>query len=444
MNTTEICLPPLAATAPTIERSGFTLLRRDGDPVIQGEPIAFCSLYMHPEATPSVVMPLVDQIDYHLIIVAPNSGTLSWNPDLSLGGWKDWLPFGSGIEWKEQLYLGRIAAPHFVEEPPLPEDRRLLFCSGRRMVPSSDTRGGILPGWYDRVRAWNAQNVSNSLFIAATCQIRPAIFGDTRTFHELLTRAQIPTHLTFLSEGLLVPTAHTILEGLLRSEEDCSTNATLIQSWYETLRAADRAISAAHLTFILGALSNPSPLDETPVVLQVEGLRRVTQPARVVLSLDSEGADTYQHKTLPFSLSIPPYLYNLLGTDLRGILLREFDLKPPPSPNELANTYRQLSRHLAAKGSRVFILNSVVLERGTPLFLPGTRQGLTTSTSHRIRELNKMLYSLEDEGALTVLDVDSLSASLGTSIIPDGAHGNRTFVQGMQDLVLKHLAGGEK
>ncbi|MEY4701691.1 MAG: hypothetical protein RL326_1878, partial [Pseudomonadota bacterium] len=64
---------------------------------------------------------------------------------------------------------------------------------------------------------------------------------------------------------------------------------------------------------------------------------------------------------------------------------------------------------------------------------------LSLSSSHRSRLLNEMLYSLEQEGVLTVVDIDSLSATLGVSNIPDGAHGNRVFTDAVRELILRHV-----
>jgi hypothetical protein len=51
-----------------------------------------------------------------------------------------------------------------------------------------------------------------------------------------------------------------------------------------------------------------------------------------------------------------------------------------------------------------------------------------------------MLYQLEDEGVLSVVDIDTLSASIGVKHIPDGAHGNGVFVQAVQELIARSIA----
>jgi hypothetical protein len=51
-----------------------------------------------------------------------------------------------------------------------------------------------------------------------------------------------------------------------------------------------------------------------------------------------------------------------------------------------------------------------------------------------------MLYQLQDEGVLSVLDIDALSATIGVKHIPDGAHGNREFIRAAQDLIVRSIA----
>lgn len=438
LNTTEVSLPALGKDAPTIDRSGFTLLRRDGDTVSKGEPIACCTLYAHPSRRSPVVMPYLDQLDYQLALLAPTSGTLSWNPGLSIGGWRDWLAFDSGLQWRESFQLGRVVSDS-THEDPVPVDRRAIICSGRRMVPTSDVRGGLLPGWYDRIRAWSLQDVTTSLVIATTCQIRPAIFGESRAFHEVLAESPTPLHITFLAETLIVPTARVVYERLTRTDPEWKEIAACIQGWFGTLRESDQALSAAHLSFLLGNLGTPSPLVEPVVLLTLDGLKEISRPSFVLLSVDSESADTYQHRTFPFSISVPTYIYPSLGSDFKRIIEENFHPKREVSLDELTDTYRRLSERLSENGTRLLVANTIVIERGAPLLFPGTLRDLSLSSSHRGRLLNDMLYSLEREGVLTVVDIDSLSATLGVSNIPDGAHGNGAFAQAARELILRHV-----
>jgi hypothetical protein len=438
VRTIPISLVPLGDSAPIVERSGFILLRRDGDTVNKGEPIACCALYMHPSRRAAAVMPFVDQLDYQLVLLAPISGTVSWSPGISHGSWRDWLAFGSKITWKETCELGTVTGSS-VDEVPVPDDRRALICSGRRMVPTSDVRGGLLPGWYDRVRAWNLQDVATSLVIATTCHIRPAVFGETRAFHEFLTESAKPIHVNFLAETLIVPTARVVHERLARTESEWQIIAAQIQGWLGTLREEDKALSAAHLSFLLGNLGGPSPLDEPVVLLSLDGLQEISKPTFVLLSLDSESADTYKHYELPFSLSLPTYIYPFLGSDFKRILEDEFTQIPESSPEELADIYRQLAARLGRNGTSLLVANTIVIERGPPLCFPGELRDLSRSSSHRARILNTMLYALEQEGVLTVVDLDSLSATLGVNNIPDGAHGNRAFSEAARKLLLRHV-----
>lgn len=440
MNEIEISLPPLKSSATAVERSSFTLLRRDGDSVERGEPIAFCTLVVYPRSDFTVSVPYFDQIEHYVVILAPGAGRISWNSDISEGGWRDWLAVGSNIRWNDSVPLGRMTVSEAEQGSLLPEDRRIILCSGRRMVPTSDVRGGLLPGWYERVRAWNPHDISTVLVIATTCQLRPAIVGDYRSFHELLTQSVRPLHVTYLPETLLIPTARTMLEGLWRDEHGREQISSLVQSWFGDLRGSDRALSAAHLAFLLATVGGPSPLEEPPVVLQLDGVKRLTGGPCVLLSVDSETADTYQHQTLPFSLSFPKYIYTDCGSDFKRILDEQFYLQKEQAPEELAQTYRQLSKALAHRGGRLLITNTITLERGSPLFLPGTLHNISKASSHRARVLNDMLYQLEDEGVLSVVDIDTLSASIGVKHIPDGAHGNGVFVRAVQELIARSIA----
>ena len=51
-----------------------------------------------------------------------------------------------------------------------------------------------------------------------------------------------------------------------------------------------------------------------------------------------------------------------------------------------------------------------------------------------------MLYQLEDERVLSVVDIDTLSASIGVKHIPDGAHGDGVFVRAVQELLAISIA----
>ncbi len=440
MNEIEISVPPLKSSSILVERSGFTLLRRDGDSVERGEPIAFCGLVVYPRRGDAVPVPYFDQFELCLVVLAPAAGRISWNREISQGGWRDWMAVGSNIKWSDCVPLGRMTPTATERNEILPEDRRIILCSARRMVPTSDVRGGLLPGWYERVRAWNPFDISTVLVVATTCQLRPAFLGDYRAFHDLLTQSIRPLHVTYLPEALTIPTARMMLEALSRDEVAREKVSALVQSWFGELRESDRALSAAHLAILLATVGVASPLEEAPVVLQLDGVKRLTGSPCVLLSVDSETADTYQHRSVPFSLSFPKYIYSDCGRDFKRILDEQFYLEKEQTPDELAQTYRELSKALAKRGSRLLITNTITLERGSPLFLPGALSSVSKASSHRARVLNDMLYQLQDEGVLSVLDIDALSATIGVKHIPDGAHGNREFIRAAQDLIVRSIA----
>jgi len=435
----ELAIPNLSGEGLAVTRSGFTLLRRDGDRVRKGEPIAFCAVIVFARGGDALPVPIADQVDQYVVVLAPRSGQVHWASDISIGGWRDWLAIGSELRWNESFSIGAINPDTYADEEVLPEDRRVVMCSGRRMAISSDVRGGLLPGWYQKVQGWNFADISRELVVATTCQLRPAILGNYRAFHELLTSSVAPLHVTYLSDSPLVPSASTITEGLIRDSQTQAAILGALKRWLANLAGSDCHVSAANISFLMGHYGGVSVLEEPVTVLQREGVKTLQGARSVLLSVDSEGGDTYQHRDLPFRLSLSPYLYPTAGSDFRRILAEEFIQLPKLDVDELADQYRALSSELSKRGVRLRVANTITIERGTPLLMPAATRSVENTSSYRARVLNDMLYKLADERVLTVLDVDCLSASIGTINIPDGAHGNQYFTQAATKLLAQSL-----
>ena len=419
-------------------RSSFSLLRRDGDLCQQGEPIAFCLVSAEPVGRVAGSKYFeADKEDIFAIVLAPKTGRVSWIPTISKGGWIDVLTSASPIRWREECELGSIECASIETEPPLEPEDGLILALGSRVVEWGDVRGGVLPGWYDEVRAWRFRGDLSSLIVASTCAIRFAVLGEQRVAHQLLLRTSQPIHLSYYSETTLIPSVGCLLEEVSRTSTELAAISEEVRSWMHCLHGEDSTQAIAFIALLMDRLQRGSPLFREQQVLQHDGVRNLPASASIVLSTASEEGIILRHKSLPFTLCLPRVLR--VPVTLAKVLDERFNILAPYSTDELRVSYQQLSRILQERGHKLFVANAFVSEPGAQLVRPSWMGNITKALSHRTRSLNNALHRLQEQGFLKVLDVDGAVASVGGFHMPDGVHGDREIESAVREVLVRSL-----
>lgn len=358
---------------------------------------------------------------------------------MSRGGWVDFLPGLAPIEWKnEAVTLGTIEQVPGDSRQPLRDDQCVVLTVGHRVIEWADARGGILPGWYTNIRSWPFSGKPTPIIIATSCIFRFAVLGDMRASQDFHLDSPRPIHIDYLGDTILVPTVGTLLEELLRTPEEKAAILSELRRWLGSLDGAEPWNSASLLGIIMERVASESPLTRKPLVLQRAGITTIEDAPMVVLSAESEDALIFKHKSLPLTLAFTNLFR--LPKDFQRILLEDFVRLPPRPVEELTLSYQHLSHILSARGSKLFVTNNFIHEPGSPLLRPAWNTDIKETYSFRTRHMNGALLDLQAQDALTVLDFDSLKATLGGKAFPDSSHGDRLFDVRCRELLLKAVS----
>jgi hypothetical protein len=158
----------------------------------------------------------------------------------------------------------------------------------------------------------------------------------------------------------------------------------------------------------------------------------------VVLSTATEEARILKHKTLPLTISLPQFLR--LPAEVVRLFRDTFVQPDPPSPEEIDAAFRVVAAKLRARGSRVLVMNSFVSDGGVPLLRPAWVVDVKKTKSYRARSINEMLASLEREGVVTVIDVNSAIGEVGGRHLVGGAHADATLDGEIRSLLSRTIS----
>lgn len=376
-----LILPSIASTDTKVIRSSFSLLRRNGDLCIRGEPLAYCIF------NPTKRSRLAEDTfgtyadDLFAVIVAPADGVVHWEPGVSRQGWSDLMTFVQPLEWEQESLLGTLTTQNDGGGQPLAPADSILIANGRRMFEWADMRGGLLSGWYEFIRAWRFAGELSSVSFATTCSHRYSVLGDQRLSHELLLGCSRPLHLTYFADTLLLPTAQSLREELEWTPAEREQILRELHASVGSFDGKEAANSGGLISLMLRRVEQGSPFLQTYKVLQSDGVKEVPFPGTVVLSTASEEARVLKHKTLPLTLALPQFFR--LPAEVASLCDENFVLLEPPSAEQIEANLRVVARTLRARGALVFVMNSFVSEAGKPLVRPAWVADVKRTKSYR-------------------------------------------------------------
>lgn len=349
------------------------------------------------------------------------------------------MTFVEPIEWDNETLLGAFMVQGANDTNPLTPHEYVLITNGRRVLEWADVRGGLLPGWYEFVRTWRFSGELSSVTFAKTCSYRHAVLGDQRTSHEFLLAAPRPLHLTYFADTKLLPTIQSLCEELQRTPQEKQEILTTVRSWLGQFVGPEASGCSILLSLIVQRIEEGSPFLQPHRVIQADGVKSVAFPGALVLAAGTEEATILKHKSLALTVSLPQF-FRAPSEVVR--LLREHFLEPdPPSPNEMSAAYRTVASKLRERGARLFVMNSFVSDAGVALLRPAWVVDVKKTQSYRARSINEILQSLDDEGIITVIDVNSAVGKIGGRHLLGGAHADSVLDAEIRTLLIDTIAG---
>lgn len=433
-----IVLPSIASLDTGVIRSSLALVRRNGDMCIRGEPIAYCTLSPSRRSNSGENSFSTYADELFAVILAPTDGVVNWESGVSRQGWPDMMASVGLIEWRQEMLLGHLTVGADHRGSPLTPLHATMIAHGRRFVDFADNRAGLLSGWYEFTRTWRFTGDLSSLSFLTTCSHRYAVLGEQRSSHEFMLAAPRPLHLTYFADTQVLPAIQSLREELERTSEERDQILEAFRPWLRKFVGPESSSSRALLSAILQKVEQGSPLLQPQKVLQADGIKEVSFPGSVVLSAITEEARILKHKTLPLTVSWPQWLR--LSDEATVFLDDNFVLAEAASAEELSVAYRAVASKLRARGAKVFVMNYFVMEPGAPILRPAWLLDIKKAYSYRARSINEMLQSLEKEGLITVIDVDSAIGRVGGQHLLGGAHADFLLDQNVRELLIREVA----
>jgi hypothetical protein len=417
---------PLTVSGFTVRRSGIRWLREDGHLCRPGEVVAYCNIRLAPIGRPDQPTdPFAEERrDFQVAFGVPAGGRLRKAAGTTRGGLVDQLPFAA--TWSPDFVIGRLDEAAGPAGEPLDGELRLLFLAGRRVTELTEMRSGLLSGWHERSRAWWGDRADpfGTVLSLGNCEQQGVVRGEQNAFLELLEAVEGPAHAVLTADLAMVPSSTVVLEQLRRTPAEF---AAIGQDFARTFSATPTPPAPGDWIFgalLLSALGR-SPLSEEYDMLDRGGLKRAGPPDAVILSLGAELPIRLRHRRLGYALNCNPFRILEAGPAARAWLQSNFE-PVRLAPDQIAQDYRDLIDAARARHPAHFVIMNLLSSSNgediqnyagfdTPL--------RNTLTSVRAKELNLMLHDLARERDVSIIDVDTIAADLGTlAHVPDGLH----------------------
>ena len=429
MTSIALKIGPLDLPGYTLRRSGIRWLCEDGHVCRPGEVIAYCNISlttMERSADPTDPFP-EEKRDLQIAFAPRRGGRLSRSPASSQGGLIDILPLFH--VWAPDFVLGQLepasGTPGGAHDGHNDEPLRLLFLAGRRVTELAESHTGLLPGWHDRSRAWWADSDDRfgTVLSFGICDQDGIFRGERNASLELFEAASGPAQVVFIPDDGIVPCGAVVLEQLKRTPRECDE----IEADFARSFAGPAIPTPGAWIFGARLMSSlrRSPVLETYPMLTRWGIRRAGPPDAVILSLGAELPALRRHKRLGYSVNAQVFRVTDAGPTVEAWLRRDFELVRR-SPDQVLKDYRELIDAVRARqDTRFLILNTVssLIGENIPSYAGFDAPLRDTLASVRAKELNLMLHDLARERDVSIVDVDAISAELGTRAhVPDGFH----------------------
>lgn len=441
MISTPLHLGRMTAGALTVARSGVRWLCPDGHLCQPGEVIAFCNmgLVSSTGSTPTDG-PFLDEIrDFQAALAPRVAGRIRIAPSLSRGGYADQMNIAT---WTAETVIGHIETERPISAAEA--ELEVTLMTGRRVTRLAEVRSGLLTGWHDRSRAWQADQEGpfGTLLSLGICELLGVIRGERTAFHELLSAVEGPAQVVFVPDEVSVPNARTVIEQMLRTDDE---RAAIAADLAQALGQGPVTPTPGDWMFMGAALK---ALQQTPTLdrydmLTRTGIQAAGPPDAVLMSLHAETPVLLRHRRLGYTFRMHDYRLKDAGPAVAAWLRAEF-VRERYSVDDLKRDYGTLLDLLRERSptTQLLICNTMSTSGFDDLqAYSAYDQPLSLSiNSVRFRELNLMLHDLARERGIAIVDTDAIGAELGGGTsIRDGVHQDGAMQAALRDEILRIL-----
>ena len=439
-------LGPLKLAGHKIHRSGVRWICEPGQKCLANQAIAYFNLSLEPETASSVLhTTFLEERELQVVCAPRTAGRILFDPDAAPGGYLSVVSFNS---WDPDHILGHLEVDDAVGAAACDvEELRHLMLAGRRMSPLIDSHSGLLPGWHARRRGWwcEKEETPITLLSLGICDAHGVIMGERCAFLEAFQSETAPRQIIFTPDHPISPSTPVLLDQLERTPAGAQA---MMADLHEAL-SASRTVPTADDWIFAGALQATqirSPISESHDLLSSAGLTRSGPPDAVLLSLNAEQPTVLRHKKLGYHLQILQHHQSAAGPVVRQWLARAFESVERTTESIHADYRKLLAAIEQATGARVIILNrmSTSGDENISSYAPFDAPLSGTLANIASKELNLMLHDLEEDGNVSIVDVDAIAAQIGGGEhLPDGIHQSQVLQKILRSEILNVLRGLE-
>jgi hypothetical protein len=454
----DLRMPVLHASPFGLQRSGLHWLRRSGEVVAAREPVAVCNVRLLPSSDVERPIPFPEeQSDVQVVLTSPAAGRMVLRDELSRGGYADLV---ASDTWDDRSVVASIEAETD------PGDLVPLVLAGRRGFDGGEGRGGLLPGWHERVRGfWQGPGSGRfgTVLSLGTCEQTGVFRGPDMAFLSWFARAPGPAQMVWVSDERTVHSSAVLLQHLRRTPAEAGAITEAVQGWirermsptgpgafpaFEGGPAGGALLgrwpetqNVLFAMYLLGEAVGASPILDRTQLLTRDGLVEQGPPDAVALSLGSEFAPHFRHRTTGWIIAIHGFRFGqFIGPGAVEWLRRDFE-RVHRTVADVERDLSALADEVTARTGAALLVQNSIASSATDRIANYAWLGDAFSESVAVRsgEANLMLAGLTRHPGVSVVDSDALAAELGVRHCPDRFHASRELVEAQQGEVHRIL-----
>jgi hypothetical protein len=458
---TELTMPVLSASPWQLQRSGLSWLRRSGESLAAGEPMASCYLRLFESSSSDNSMPLRDERNDLQVVLAPTEPcTVTLREALSKGAYQalveasDWSPGESIADASSLRGSGVLSA---------------LLLAGRRGFENGEGRGDLLAGWHERVRGYwqggGSEGGFGTVLALGTCEQNAVFRGDDRAFLSWFARAPGPAQIISVSDDRCVHSSAVVLQHLRRTPAEAAAITQAVYAWIgermggvdatmfpsfqaEASRgtlhgrwpAAQDILYAMHL---LAESVGTSPILERSEAITSRGIIELEPPKAIAMSLGSEFSPHFRHRKTGWIISIHGFRFGpFVGPGFAEWLRRDFE-QLNRSVEDSQRDFTALADEVKARTGASFLVQNLISSdlRDRISNYAWLGEAFEESVPVRGNEANVMLSDLARSHNIALIDSDAMAAEHGITQVPDRFHASRELVELQRSEVHRVLQG---
>lgn len=444
---TELRMPALSADSARLRRSGMRWLQRSGDRIKAREPLAVCYLRLSDFAG-NRPLPLREEQNDLQVVLAPSVDCQVTFPDsLSKGGYQDMVEDG---EWRAGELLANAESS---------QDSGLLLplvLAGRRGFENGEGRGTLLAGWHERVRGfWTGVGGGRfgTVLSLGTCEQTAIFRGDDMAFLSWFARAPGPSQIIAVSDERCVHSSAVLLQHVRRTPSEARAITEAVYQWIgERIGSADaRSFSAfesdaargtsqgrwpasqdvLYALHLLAEAVGTSPILERTEVITDLGIKEVSPPDAIALTLGAEFSPHFRHRRTGWIIAIHGFRFGpFISTGFAEWLRRDFE----QVTRTVADSQRDLAalaNEVKARTGAVLLVQNLIASTAADRVSNYAWLGDAFNESVAVlgNEANLMLSDLTRYHNIAMIDSDALAAELGVRQVPDRFHASGELVE---------------